>query len=158
MTSSIGNKPLSAIDESLVDAGDFVKELKDDNSKLDCLHAFAESLKIVDWIRKETPQGNTYIFNQSHLQGTNVLINLFSGVNDLQKFVSVALHTAAGEGDIANDNLSRLKIIGSGYGPLIYDMGTEPSFDTFKSCCRKVWETLHQTPNLPKKLVSQVSD
>lgn len=74
-------------------------------------------------------------------------------MNDLHKFVNVALHTAAGEGDFANDNLSRLKTIGSGYSPLIYDLQREPSFAKFQECCVKVWKALEQTPDLAKKLV-----
>ena len=66
----------------------------------------------------------------------------------------MALHTSAGEGDFASDNLSRLKIVGSGYSPLIYDLQKKPSFDNFKECCIRVWEALKQTPTLPGKLVS----
>ncbi len=75
-------------------------------------------------------------------------------MNDLHKFVTVALHTAAGEGDHANDRLSRLKMVVSGYGPLIYDLKINPSFENFKTCCEKVWEALEQTPILPLHLVS----
>lgn len=75
------------------------------------------------------------------------------GINDLHKFVSVALHTSVGEGDLPNDNLSRLKIVGSGYSPLIYDLQRKPSFTNFKICCMKVWEALQSTPGLPGKLV-----
>ena len=74
-------------------------------------------------------------------------------MKDLHKFVMVALHTAAGEGDFANDKLARLKITGSAYGPLIYDLYRDPSFDNFKICCEKVWEALEQTPNLAQNLV-----
>lgn len=48
---------LKSIDKKLVDAGSFLKELMSGVSKLNCLEAFADSLKIVHWIRKETPQG-----------------------------------------------------------------------------------------------------
>ena len=65
----------------------------------------------------------------------------------------MALHTAAGEGDIANDNLSRLKIVGSGFSPLIYDLQQDPSFSNFKGCCMKVWDELRHTSDLPAKLV-----
>ncbi len=102
---------------------------------------------------------------QRHLSNQGTLLVLCShviivfpvGINDLHKFVSVALHTSVGEGDFANDNLSRLKIVGSGYSPLIYDLQlSKPSFENFKTCCRKVWDALQQTPNLPSKLVSSV--
>ncbi len=77
-------------------------------------------------------------------------------MNDLHKLVSVALHTFAGEGDLANDRLSDLKVVGHGYAPLIYDLQRKPSFETFKTCCEKVWETLSQTPHLPIKLVTKL--
>ncbi len=76
-------------------------------------------------------------------------------MNDLHKFVSVALHTSAGEGDLANDRLSDLKVIGSRYAPFIYDLQRKPNFETFKISCEKVWEALSQNPNLPIKLVIQ---
>ena len=57
VTSSIGNRPLSYVDKSLIVAGDFLKEHMNDTTKLHCLQAFADSFKIVEWIRKETPQG-----------------------------------------------------------------------------------------------------
>ena len=76
-------------------------------------------------------------------------------MNDLDKFVSVALHTAAGgEGDEASDMLSDLKTVGSGYGPLIYARLKNPSYDSFQKGCRDVWEFMKKTPNLPELLVS----
>lgn len=80
-----------------------------------------------------------------------------AGINDLQKFVSVALHTASGEGDLATDYLSRLTIIGNGYCPLIYELSPDSSFDKFVECCTKVWDALKQTPSLSEDLVSCVN-
>ncbi len=125
-----------------------------DRNKLHCLEAFADSFKIVDWIRKETPHGNFKLYYVYDVKGID--FDLIIGVNDLHKFVSVALHTSVGEGDFANDNLSRLKIIGSGYGPLIYDLQQRPTFNNFKECCMKVWYALKHTPKLPGMLVSIV--
>lgn len=74
-------------------------------------------------------------------------------VNDLHKFVSVALHTSAGEGDFSTDKLSQLKIVGSGYGPLIYKLKPNSSFESFKEYCKEVWLSLEQTPKLARLLV-----
>lgn len=82
------------------------------------------------------------------------ILCLLIDVNDLHKFVSVALHTEAGEGDYASDKLSRLKIVASGYSPLIYDLQKDPSFDNFKGCCVKVWEAVDQNRKIPMDLVS----
>ena len=74
-------------------------------------------------------------------------------VTDLHKFVSVALHTSAGEGDFSSDRLSHLKMVGSGYGPLIYGLQNS-NFDIFCQKCKAVWEAVEVTPNLPQLLVS----
>ena len=80
----------------------------------------------------------------------------YTDVNNLHKFVSVALYTSA-EGNYYNDKLARLKIIGDGYGPLIYDLPEQPTFENFKTCCDKVLKELEQTPELPMSLVSFVT-
>lgn len=77
-------------------------------------------------------------------------------VNDLQKFVSVALHTSAGEGDHSSDRLSHLKIVGSGFGPLIYGVKEGSSFKSFQQGCEAVWMAMESTGNLSKLLVSNV--
>jgi len=74
-------------------------------------------------------------------------------VNDLHNFVSVALHTSAGEDDFSHDRLSRLKDVGSGFGPLIYHLKEDSDFDSFKRYCKEVWSSLLQTPDLPSLLV-----
>ena len=71
----------------------------------------------------------------------------------MQKFVSVALHTSAGEGDYSSDRLSNLKIVGSGYGSLIYKLQQTSNFESFKLYCEEVWKALEQNPNLPTLLV-----
>ena len=83
-----------------------------------------------------------------------LLLLLYAEIMDLQKFVSVALHTSAGEGDLSSDKLSNLKMAGSGYGPLIYNLFHDPSFEVFQNCCEEVWKSLEQMPNLPVLLVS----
>ena len=76
-------------------------------------------------------------------------------VSDLQNFVSVALSTAAGgEGDLANDQLSNLRTVGSGFGSLVYDLKCDAGFLVFKECCKSLWESLEHTHTLPKLLVS----
>ena len=45
---------LSAVSDSLLDAGDFLKEIQGDQRKLNCLRVFASSLDFVEWLRKET--------------------------------------------------------------------------------------------------------
>ena len=95
--------------------------------------------------------GNTF---SSPSFAHDCMIKYFLGINDLQKFVDVALHTSAGEGDLANDNLSRLTTVGNGYCPLIYDLKSDSSFEDFMECCMKVWDALQLTRDLQEKLVS----
>ena len=74
-------------------------------------------------------------------------------MNDLHKFVSVALHTSAGEGVYSSDRLSHLKIVGSGFGPLIYDVKEGSNFKSFQKGCEAVWKAMESTGNLAKLLV-----
>ena len=76
-------------------------------------------------------------------------------VNDLHKFVSVALHTSAGEGDLSSDKLSNLKTVGSGFGPLIYGLKHECTFESFQEACEGVWQAVGETEKLPRLLVSK---
>ena len=54
MSSTMKDKTLEAINASLIEAGDFLKEVEGDRRKLRCLEIFADSVEVVEWIRKET--------------------------------------------------------------------------------------------------------
>ena len=54
MSSTMKDKTLKAIDATLIEAGDFLKEVEGDRRKLHCLEIFADSIEVVKWIRKET--------------------------------------------------------------------------------------------------------
>jgi hypothetical protein len=126
---SVSDITLDYMTEKITEASEFLEKCNN-KPKIDCLDAFAASLNIVEWIREETKD-----------------------ISDLHKFVQVALHTAAGEGDFASDRLSRLKTVGSGFGPLIYGLYKEKSFSNFKICFEKVWEAIERIEDLPKHLV-----
>ena len=79
------------------------------------------------------------------------------GISDLHEFVNVALHTEAGEDDLANDNLSRLAVVGDGYSSLIYGLPSDSSLDHFMVCCKKVFDALKRIPDLTKSLVSSIA-
>lgn len=96
----------------------------------------------------ETPKIESKTGQNNHIAGlqlNSIIFVTHTDVNDLHMFVTVALHTEAGEGDFAHDKLSRLKIVASGYGPLIYDSKKDPSFKKFQECCERVWEAVDQT-------------
>ena len=62
-------------------------------------------------------------------------------MSDLLKFVNVALATAAGgEGDLANDRLSNLSTVGSGFSSLIYKLHPNTGFRDLHKICKSVFE------------------
>ena len=65
----------------------------------------------------------------------------------------MALHTTAGESDFDSDRLSNLKKVGNGFGPLIYGLLENKSFEAFCEACLDVWDSMESAPDLPKKLV-----
>ena len=75
-------------------------------------------------------------------------------MGDLQNFVNVALATAAGgEGDMANDRLSNLRTVGSGFSSLIYGLDPNTGFSDLCKRCRSVWEAFESDKTLPHMLV-----
>ena len=54
VSASMKGQSLSAVSDSLLVAGDFLKEIQSDKRKLECLRVFASSLDFVEWLRKET--------------------------------------------------------------------------------------------------------
>ena len=75
-------------------------------------------------------------------------------VSDLQNFVNVALATAAGgEDDLAHDQLSNLRTVGSGFGALIYKLPKEAGYADLAKRCESLWEALRNNQDLPDKLV-----
>ena len=54
VSASMQGQSLSAVSVSLLEAGNFLKEIQSDQRKLECLRAFASSLDFVEWLRKET--------------------------------------------------------------------------------------------------------
>lgn len=79
-------------------------------------------------------------------------------MNEIQNFVNIALATAAGgEGDLSHDKLSHLRMVGSGYGSLIYGLEETTGFMELKEACTFLWEALENNPNLPKLLVRIVT-
>ena len=85
----------------------------------------------------------------------NLRFHSHLGVDDLHNFVSVALHTTAGEDDYDSDRLSNLKKIGNTFGSLIYDLKDDKSFEMFHIGCFNAWDAMAiTTENLPKILVT----
>ena len=81
----------------------------------------------------------------------------FVDVNDLQKFVNVALATAAGgEDDLANDRLSNLRTVGSGFSSLIYKLDPKTGFRALRKKLLSIWKALESDTNLPQMLVCEL--
>ena len=84
-----------------------------------------------------------------------VLLFITVDLNDLQNFVNIALATAAGgEDDLTRDKLSNLRTIGSGFGPLIYELPKTAGYHVLQEHCQSLWDTLKHAPQLPKIMVS----
>ena len=78
----------------------------------------------------------------------------FSDVSDLQNFVNVALATAAGgEDDYANDRLSCLRFVGSGFSSFIYKLAQDTGFHELAKRCLSVLIAYRNNNNLLKMLV-----
>ena len=83
----------------------------------------------------------------------------FVDLSDLQKFVEVALATAAGgEGDLANDRLSNLRTVGSGFSSLIYTLDPNTGLKALRKKLLSIWKTLESDTNLPQKLVCLITN
>lgn len=60
VSSTMKDKTLEVIDQSLIEAGEFLGLIEEDQRRLNCLRDFANSLDVVEWIRTET-KGNFLI-------------------------------------------------------------------------------------------------
>eukprot|EP00731_Ephydatia_muelleri_P024237 Em0016g508a len=132
VSSSMKDQTLQVVDESLVGVGQFLQSFMTGKhrEKLSCLETFITCQDVVQWLREVTKD-----------------------VVDLQSFVNVSLTTSAGEGDLANDKLSALSIVGTGYRSLIYELKLDASFETLSKSCTTIWKALDENPNLPKLLM-----
>ena len=75
-------------------------------------------------------------------------------MNDIQRFVTVALATAAGgEGDLAHDRLSHLRTVGSGFASLIFQVKETDGVKQLMDGCKSLWKALEKDANLPTFLV-----
>ena len=59
LATSGGDQTLSDIDDSLVRAGVFLKDIAKNQRKVDCLNTFARCKDIMKWLQKET-KGDTH--------------------------------------------------------------------------------------------------
>uniref|UniRef100_A0A1X7TWB5 RZ-type domain-containing protein n=1 Tax=Amphimedon queenslandica TaxID=400682 RepID=A0A1X7TWB5_AMPQE len=128
---SIHGQTLQYIDDNLAKTGEFLHGISSDLRKLECLRAFTECQKLVQWIKVET-----------------------TDVHDLQHFVTIALATAAGgEDDLTRDKLSNLRTVGSGFAKLIYRLPLTTGCMELVGRCKSLWDSLSHDPSLPEKLI-----
>ena len=55
---------------------------------------------------------------------------------------------------MTTDKLSFLRTVGSGFGPLIYRLPQNASYQTLQERCKTLWVTLATAPNLAYMMVS----
>ena len=148
------NQTLQDIGDSVAKAADFLQDF--DEKKRDCLRAYTESQRIVKWIHDET-KGH-YLFLYHYRLHKTILYDtfkLFSDLNGLVNFVTIALATAAGGEDAyTRDRLSDLKTVGSGFKDLIYNLPSNADYRLLVNRCNKsLWAALKSTPSLPDMMV-----
>lgn len=81
-------------------------------------------------------------------------VHCYTDVSDLHNFVNVALATSAGgEDDFANDRLSSLRTVGSGFSSLIYKLKEDIGFNELCQRSKSVSTAYKNNPNLLKMLV-----
>ena len=145
------DQTLAEINTGLVNAGEFLSHFTGEN--LECLREFCKSKDIVNWIRETTKGLDRYFLFAS---GTCMI--MYIDVGDLQNFVNVALATAAGgEDDYANDRLSNLRTVGSGFSSLIYNLEPDTGFEELCKRCESVWVAYRDNRKLPRMLVSDIN-
>ena len=141
------DQTLAFISAELVKAGQFLNEFS--GEKLKCIESFCSCKSIVQWIR-DTTEGDFNFAECCIYMHTCIIID----VGDLQNFVNVALATSAGgEDDFANDKLSSLRTVGSGFASLIYELKEDTGSLELRRRCSSVWAAFINYPNLPELLV-----
>ena len=151
---SMKDQILQVVDESLIGVGQFIKSFMtgQHREKLRCLETFITCQDVVQWLREVTKGIVGCLKIALHIQTVPYTVDIV----DLQSFVNVSLTTSAGEGDLANDKLSTLSIVGTGYRSLIYELKLDASFESLSRSCTTIWKALEENPNLPQLLVSAV--
>ena len=87
------------------------------------------------------------------------MISFISDENDIRAFVTLALATAAGgEGALADDKLSHLLTVGTGYKSLIYELKNTDGCQQLMDKCNSLWNALEENKDLPDLLVSYLSE
>lgn len=106
-----------------------------DQSKIECLKAFANSLEFVEWLRKNAPNLSEFRF----------LVELASTSSTYNESLS---------------NLDRsvfaktLKEAGTAYASLIYDLRSQTTFFEFMNICDTVCSYLESDRNIASKLLT----
>eukprot|EP00731_Ephydatia_muelleri_P002838 Em0001g2838a len=121
------NESLNKITDTLVSTGKFLRDIASDNQKRKCIEMFQKCVQFREWLRKVTKD-----------------------VNGLNRFVTIALSTATGGEDaLTQEKLYNLRVVGSGYGPLIYSLSRDAGFRELSNHCMAVWKVLQTNPELP---------
>ena len=139
---------LNKITDTLVDTGNFLTEIATNDQKRQCIEMFQKCVKFRKWLNKVT---------KGEICTKCTVIHNFpisTGVNDLNRFVTIALSTATGGEDaVTQEKLYNLRAVGSGFAPLIYSLSRDAGFFELSKCCRSMWKVLETNPELPTLLV-----
>ena len=84
-------------------------------------------------------------------------MELIADVADLRNFASVAVATGiGGEDELALQKFSDLELVGSAFGPLLYDLKEDSGSDALFAAWERVWNGAKKTKLMKEILVSIV--
>ncbi|XP_068434126.1 E3 ubiquitin-protein ligase rnf213-alpha isoform X2 [Clinocottus analis] len=119
-------EPLNRIDNDLMQAKMVLVDITE--SRRQCLNELALRGNFVKWVK-----------------------DALEDINELKVFVDLA-SISAGENDMDVDRVACFHDAVLGYSSMLYELKPDSDFLVFKEVLKKLWKTLENDSNLPKKL------
>ncbi|XP_047673206.1 E3 ubiquitin-protein ligase rnf213-beta isoform X2 [Tachysurus fulvidraco] len=124
---SFKKMPLTSLSRDLISAKQKLSHINHQHT--DCLVAFLNSEKLVDWVKST-------IKNRSELKVFTDLASISAGENDLEI-----------------DKLRNFQDAVMGYSPFLYSLHETAGFEDFLALAQEVWDALQKDEKLPEKLI-----
>ncbi|XP_056152727.1 E3 ubiquitin-protein ligase rnf213-beta [Lampris incognitus] len=119
-------RALGSLTDDLLHAKRLLSSVTSHNAA--CLEEFLKSQTLINWVKE----------NLKDMRDVKVYVELAS--------------ISAGENDKEIDQVACFHDAAMGYGPLLYSLPPNASFNEFMSCARQVWDSQHRDEKLPDKL------
>ncbi|XP_056089655.1 E3 ubiquitin-protein ligase rnf213-beta [Rhinichthys klamathensis goyatoka] len=124
---SFKQNTLGSLSDDLISASQKLADVKPQDTA--CLKAFLKSDTLIKWVKMQIPT-----------------------LRDLKVFMELAT-ISAGENDADIDRLASFETVVMGYGPLLYSLSKNASFEEFMKHAKQVWDTLDKDKKLLDKLI-----